>query len=72
MSVLSRLKDHYYVYRALLQMVDMLLKERTCICKQRHAKKMAGVFEANRRVDYILWWVVCIFVIHVYLLIKLE
>ena len=39
--VLSRLKDHYYVYRALLQMVDMLLNERTldCICKKRHAKK---------------------------------
>ena len=52
-SVLSRLKDHYYVYRALLQMVDMLLNERTldCICKKRHAKKMAGVFQAIRRVD---------------------
>ena len=74
MSVLSRLKDHYYVYRALLQMVDMLLNERTwdCICKKRHAKKMADVFEAIRRVDYMLWWVVSIFVIHVYLLIKLE
>ena len=33
-SVLNRLKDHYYVYRALLQMVEMLLTERTldCIC----------------------------------------
>ena len=30
---------------------------------------MAGVFEAIRRVDYMLWWVVSIFVIHVYLLI---
>ena len=39
--VLSRLKDHYYVYRALLQMDDMVLNERTldCICKKRHAKK---------------------------------
>ena len=42
----------------LLQMVEMLLKERTldCICKKRHAKKMAGVFEAIRRVEYMLWW----------------
>ena len=73
-SVLNRLKDHYYFYRALLQMVEMLLTERTldCICKKRHAKKMAGVFEAIRRVDYMLWWVVSIFVVHVYLLIKLE
>ena len=39
----------------LLQMVEMLLKERTldCICK-RHAKKMAGVFEAIPRVEYML------------------
>ena len=73
-SVLSRLKDHYYVFRALLQMVDMVLNESTldCICKKRHAKKMAGVFQAIRRVEYMLWWVVSIFVIHVYLLIKLE
>ena len=71
---MSRLKDHYYVYRALLQMVDMLLNERTldCICKKRHDNKMAGVFEAIRRVGYMLWWVVSIFVIHVHLLIKLE
>ena len=69
-SVLSLLKDHYYVYSALLQMIELLLTERTldCICK-KHAKKMAGVFEAIRRVDYMLWWVVSIFVIHVYLLI---
>ena len=40
-SVLNRLEDHYYVYRALLQMVEMVLTERTldCICKKRHAKK---------------------------------
>ena len=71
---MSRLKDHYYVYSALLQMVEMLLKERTldCLCKKRHANKMAGVFEAIRRVDYMLWWVVSIFVIDVYLLIYLE
>ncbi len=38
---MSRLKDHYYIYRALLQMVDMLLNERTldCVCKKRHAEK---------------------------------
>ena len=35
-------------------------------------KKMAGVFEAIPRVDYMLRWVVSIFFIHVYLLIKLE
>ena len=54
-------------------MVDMLSNERSldCICKKRHAKKMAGVFETIRRVDYMFWWVVSIFVIHVYLLIKL-
>ena len=71
MSVLSLLKDHYYVYSALLQMVALLLTERTldCICKKKHAKKMTGVFKAIRRVDYMLWWVVSIFVIHVYLLI---
>ena len=70
-SVLILLKDHYYVYSALLQMVELRLTERTfdCICKKKHAKKMAGVFEAIRRVDYMLWWVVSIFVIHVYLLI---
>ena len=69
--VLSLLKDHYYVYSALLQMVEFILIERTldCACKKKHAKKMAGVFEAIRRVDYMLWWVVSIFVIHVYLLI---
>ena len=73
-SVLSRLKDHYYVYSALLQMVEMLLNERTldCLGKRRHAKKMAGVIEAIRRVDYMLWWVVSIFVIDVYLLFYLE
>ena len=73
-SVLSRLKDHYYVYSTLLQMVEMLLNEHTldCICKKKHAKKMAGVFEVIRRVDYLLWWVVSIFVIDVYLLIYLD
>ena len=62
--LLSRLKDHYYVYSALLQMVEMLLNERTldCICKKKHAKKMACVFEAIRKVDYMLWWVVSNFV----------
>ena len=52
-SVLSHLKYHYYVYRALLQMVEILLNERTldCLCKKRHAKRMAGDFEAIRRVD---------------------
>ncbi len=71
---MSRLKDHYYVYSALLQMVEMLLNERKldCLCKKRHAKKMAGVFEAIRRVDYMFWWVVSIFVIDEYLLIYLE
>ena len=71
---MSRLKDHYYVYSALLQMVEMLLMERTLdsLCKKRHAKKMAGVFEAIRRVDYMLWWEVSIFVIDVYLLIYLD
>ncbi len=74
MSVLSRLKDHYYVTSALLQMVEMLLKERTlgCLCKKMHARKMAGVLEAIHRVDYMLWWVVSVFVIDVYLLIYLE
>ena len=40
-SVLNLLKDHYYVYSALLQMVELLLTERTlyCICKKKHAKK---------------------------------
>ena len=41
------------------------MQEETC-------QKMAGVFEAIPRVDYMLWWVVSIFVIHVYLLIKLD
>ena len=74
MSVLSRLKDHYYVYSALLQMVEMLLSERAldCVCKKRHARKMASVLEAIRRADYMLWWVVSIFVIDVHLIIYLE
>ena len=48
-SVLSRLKDRYYVYRALLQMVEMLLTERTldCLCKKRHAKKNGWGLRSN-------------------------
>ena len=80
-SVLSRLKDHYYVYSALLQMVELLLKERTldCLCKKRHAKKMAcqkkWLAFSKQSAEWIiimLWWVVSIFVIDVYLLIYLE
>ena len=53
-SVLSRIKDHHYVYSALFQMVEMLLKERTldCVCKKRHSRKIARVLEAIRRFDY--------------------
>ena len=66
--MLSRLKDHYYVYSVLLQMVEMLLTECTldCVYKKRHSRKIAGVLEAIRQVDYMLWWVVSIFVIDVY------
>ena len=35
-------------------------------------QKIAGVLEAIRRVYYMLWWVVSIFVIDVYLIIYLE
>ena len=58
-----------YLYSALLQMVEKLLKERTlhCMRKKRHTRKMASVLEAIRRLNYMLWWLVSIFVIDVYL-----
>ena len=62
-------KDHYYYFdRALLQMIQMILKERTvdCFCKKQHSKKYASVLEAIRRVDYMLWWVVRIFSLFTY------
>ena len=71
-SVFNRLKDHYYVYRALLQMVEILANIGLHL-QEAAFEKMAGVFEAIRiGVYYMLWWVVSMFVIHVYLLIKLE
>ena len=52
-------------------MVEMLLKgAHIGLSMQEEAcKKMAGVFEAISRVDYMLWWVVSIFVIDVSLLL---
>ena len=37
-----------------LQIVEMMIKEKTldCVCKQKHHKKLASVFQAIRRVDY--------------------
>ena len=46
------LKDHYcYVYSALLQMVHLILQERTfdCVCKRIHAKKYASVLVDIRK-----------------------
>ena len=73
MSVLSRLKDHYYVYKMLLQNVQMMIRENTldCACKNIHARQFEGVLEAIRRVDYMLSWVMSIFVIDLYLIIYL-
>ena len=51
---MSRLKDHYYVYSALLQMVEML-NERTldCLCKKRHAKKWLASSKLSAE------WIIC-------------
>ena len=52
-----------FIYSALLQMVHLILRERTfdCACKRIHAKKYASVLVDIREVNYMLYWVVSIF-----------
>ena len=60
-------KDHSSVmYSALLQMVRLILRERTldCSCKRRHAQKYASVLSDIKQVNYMLYWVVSIFYIY--------
>ena len=54
------------MYSALLQMVRLILRERTmdCACKRRHAQKIASVLNDIKHVNYMLYWVVSIF--HIY------
>ena len=54
---------YYYYYSALLQMVRLILRERTldCACKRRHAQKYASVLSDIKHVNYMLYWVVSIF-----------
>ena len=66
---------YYYVDRALLQMVQLILNERNldCCCEKQHSKKYASVLEAIRRADYMLCWVVSIFfLIYIHLIIFPE
>ena len=55
-----------FIYSALLQMMQMILRERTfdCICKTRHAEKFASVLDDIRAVNYMLYWVVSIIYIY--------
>ena len=52
-----------FIYSALLQMVQLILRERTldCECKKLHARKYASVLA---EVNYMLYWVVSIFYIY--------
>ena len=54
------------MYSALLQMVRLILRERTmdCVCKRRHARKFASVLNDIKHVNYMLYWVVSIFYIY--------
>ena len=51
------------VYRALLQMVKLIINQRRierridCVCKMEHSRKFASVLETIRRADYMMWWV---------------
>ena len=55
-----------FMYSALLQMVRLILRERTldCACKRRHAQKYASVLNDIKQVNYMLYWVVSIFYIY--------
>ena len=55
-----------FIYSALLQMIESILRERTfdCTCKTRHAVKFASVLDDIRSVKYMLYWVVSIFYIY--------
>ena len=55
-----------FMYSALLQMVRLILRERTldCACKRRHAQKYASVLNDIKHVNYMLYWVVSIFYIY--------
>ena len=52
-------RGEWNVYRALLQMVQLIINQRRidCVCKMEHSRKFASVLEAIRRADYMLWWV---------------
>ena len=54
------------MYSALLQMVRLILRERTldCSCKRLHAQKYASVLSDIVQVNYMLYWVVSIFYIY--------
>ena len=54
------------MYSALLQMVRLIMRERTldCACKRRHAQKYASVLSDIKEVNYMLYWVVSIFYIY--------
>ena len=54
------------MYSALLQMVRLILRERTldCECKRRHAQRYARVLGDIKQVNYMLCWVVSIFYIY--------
>ena len=55
-----------FIYSALLQMIEIILRERTydCTCKTRRSEKFASVLEDIHAVNDMLYWVVCIF--HIY------
>ncbi len=55
-----------FIYSALLQMMQSILRERTlhCKCKLLHARKFASVLADIQEVNYMLYWVVSIFYIY--------
>ena len=61
-------KDHssVFIFSALLQMVQLILRERTldCECKWLHASKYASVLADIQEVTYMPYWVVSIFCIY--------
>ena len=47
-------RGEWTVYRALLQMVQLIINQRRidCVCKMEHSRKFTSVLEAITRVDY--------------------
>ena len=47
------------VYRALLQMVQLIINQRRidCVYQMEQSRKFASVLDAIRRADYMMWWV---------------